>query len=198
MRDSYITVRGKGEGCVTEKRSRFLSYALPVGTAEEAMDVVADFRRRFHDARHVCWAYVLGAERSDFRANDDGEPSSTAGRPILGQINARQLTDVLVVVVRYFGGVELGTGGLAVAYRVAAAEALDDAGTQERTVDETLTVTFAYPFLNAIMRIVKEEKPVLVSRHFEADCQITLRIRQGAAEHLKQRLLQIESATIKH
>ena len=165
--------------------------------AEMALQVKAQvekYRKQYYDARHVCWAYMLGPERTVFRANDDGEPSSTAGKPILGQIRSNELTDILVVVIRYFGGIELGTSGLIVAYRTAAAEAIAAAEVEERTVDEEVTVAFEYPYLNGIMRIVKEENPVIVSQQFEMDCKMTLRIRKGAMERLKARLQKVESA----
>ena len=192
--DSYKTIKTLSEGYYTEKRSRFISYAIPVRTVEEVKAQVEKYRKQYYDARHVCWAYMLGPERTVFRANDDGEPSSTAGKPILGQIRSNELTDILVVVIRYFGGIELGTSGLIVAYRTAAAEAIAAAEVEERTVDEEVTVAFEYPYLNGIMRIVKEENPVIVSQQFEMDCKMTLRIRKGAMERLKARLQKVESA----
>ena len=197
VEDSYRTIKELSEGYYSEKRSRFISYAIPVRTVEEVKEQVDAYRKRYYDARHVCWAYMLGADRKTFRANDDGEPSSTAGKPILGQINSRELTDVLVIVIRYFGGIELGTSGLIVAYRTAAAEALDAAEIEERTVDEDITVIFEYPYLNGIMRIVKEDGPTIVSQRFDMDCEMTLRIRKGEAERLRNRLLKVESAYLK-
>ena len=197
VEDSYRTIKEFSEGDYSEKRSRFISYAIPVLTVEEVKEQVDAYRKRYYDARHVCWAYMLGADRKTFRANDDGEPSSTAGKPILGQINSRELTDVLVIVIRYFGGIELGTSGLIVAYRTAAAEALDAAEIEERTVDEDITVIFEYPYLNGIMRIVKEDGPTIVSQRFDMDCEMTLRIRKGEAERLRNRLLKVESAYLK-
>ena len=158
---------------------------------------VAAYRKQYYDARHVCWAYMLGADRQTFRANDDGEPSSTAGKPILGQINSNELTDILIVVIRYFGGIELGTSGLIVAYRTAAAEAIAAAEVEERTVDEDITVSFEYPYLNSIMRIVKEDGPQIIKQSFEMDCEMTLRIRKGEAERLRNRLLKVETAYLK-
>lgn len=197
MEDTYKTITGAAEGLYVEKRSRFISHALPVRTVEEAKERVEHFRKQYYDARHVCWAYMLGPECSVFRANDDGEPSGTAGKPILGQINSRCLTDVLVIVVRYFGGIKLGTGGLIVAYRAAAAEALDAAQVLEKTVDEDITVAFEYPFLNSVMRIIKEEGPEILAQSFEMDCQMTLRIRRSEAEKLKSRLRKVETAYLK-
>ncbi|MDR1335309.1 MAG: YigZ family protein [Tannerella sp.] len=196
-KDLYKTIKALSEASYTEKRSRFLSFALPVQTAEEAMDLVRQYRRRFYNARHVCWAYMLGAERSLFRANDDGEPSSTAGKPILGQINSSELTDILIIVVRYYGGIELGTGGLTVAYRSAAAGAIAAAAIEERPVSEDLTVLFEYPYLNGIMRIIREEQAEIVSRKFEMTCEMTLRIRKSLLDRLKSRILKIETASLK-
>lgn len=194
--DSYRTIRQTSEGYYTEKRSRFISYAIPVRTVEEVKTHLDNYRKKYYDARHVCWAYMLGPERTMFRANDDGEPSSTAGKPILGQINSNELTDILILVIRYFGGIELGTSGLIVAYRTAAAEAIAAAEIVERTVDEDITVVFEYPYLNGIMRIVKEDGPTIVSQKFDMDCEMTLRIRKGEAERLKNRLLKVETAQL--
>ena len=195
--DSYKTIRAVSEGYYSEKRSRFISYAIPVRTLEEVKEAVAKYRKEYYDARHVCWAYMLGHERLNFRANDDGEPSSTAGKPILGQINSNELTDILIVVIRYFGGIELGTSGLIVAYRTAAAEAIAAAEIEERTVDETFTIQFEYPYLNSVMRIVKEDGPTILAQQFEMDCEMTLRIRQGEAERLRNRLLKVDSWRLK-
>ncbi|MCF2658111.1 YigZ family protein [Parabacteroides distasonis] len=195
--DSYKTIRAVSEGYYSEKRSRFISYAIPVRTLEEVKEAIAKYRKEYYDARHVCWAYMLGHERLNFRANDDGEPSSTAGKPILGQINSNELTDILIVVIRYFGGIELGTSGLIVAYRTAAAEAIAAAEIEERTVDETFTIQFEYPYLNSVMRIVKEDGPTILAQQFEMDCEMTLRIRQGEAERLRNRLLKVDSCRLK-
>ena len=196
MEDTYRTIRDLSEGYYTEKRSRFLSFALPVRTPDEVKTQVDAYRKKYYDARHVCWAYMLGPDRTTFRANDDGEPSSTAGKPILGQINSNNLTDILIIVVRYFGGIELGTSGLIVAYRSAAAEAIAAAHIEERTVDETITITFEYPHLNSVMRIVKEDKPDVLTQSFELTCEITLRIRQSRMDALKSRLLKVDSLRI--
>jgi len=196
MDDTYRTIRDLSEGYYTEKRSRFLSFALPVRTPDEVKTQVDAYRKKYYDARHVCWAYMLGPDRTTFRANDDGEPSSTAGKPILGQINSNNLTDILIIVVRYFGGIELGTSGLIVAYRTAAAEAIAAAHIEERTVDETITVTFEYPHLNSVMRIVKEDKPDVLAQSFELTCEMTLRIRQSRMDALKSRLLKVDSLRI--
>ena len=196
MEDTYRTIRDLSEGYYTEKRSRFLSFALPVRTPDEVKTQLDIYRKKYYDARHLCWAYMLGPDRTTFRANDDGEPSSTAGKPILGQINSNNLTDILIIVVRYFGGIELGTSGLIVAYRTAAAEAIAAAHIEERTVDETITITFEYPHLNSVMRIVKEDKPEVLTQSFELTCEMTLRIRQSCMDALKSRLLKVDSLRI--
>ena len=196
MDDTYRTIRDLSEGYYTEKRSRFLSFALPVRTPDEVKTQIDAYRKKYYDARHVCWAYMLGPDRTTFRANDDGEPSSTAGKPILGQINSNNLTDILIIVVRYFGGIELGTSGLIVAYRTAAAEAIAAAHIEERTVDETITITFEYPHLNSVMRIVKEDKPDVLTQASELTCEMTLRIRQSRMDTLKSRLLKVDSLRI--
>lgn len=197
MEDAYKTIKSLSEGYYTEKRSRFLSFAIPVRTVDEVKEYVQEYRKKYYDSRHVCWAYMLGADRQTFRSNDDGEPSSTAGKPILGQINSNELTDILIIVVRYFGGIELGTSGLIVAYRTAAAEAIAAAEIEKRTVDEVFTIIFEYPYLNGIMRVVKEEQPEVVSQAFEMTCEMTLRIRKNLSERLKNRLLKVETAYLK-
>ena len=195
--DTFKTITDRAEGYYTEKRSKFISYAVPVRSVEEVKEELAKSRKEYYDARHVCWAYMLGPDRKTFRANDDGEPSSTAGKPILGQINSNELTDILILVIRYFGGIELGTSGLIVAYRTAAAEAIAAATIEERTVDEDITVVFEYPYLNSIMRIVKEDAPTVIAQKFDMDCEMTLRIRKGEAERLKNRLAKVETAYLK-
>ena len=188
MTDEFKTISATSEGYYTEKRSKFLAFAHHVTSVDEVKDIVASYRKKYYDARHVCYAYMLGAERTEFRANDDGEPSSTAGKPILGQINSNELTDILVVVVRYYGGVNLGTGGLIVAYRTAAAEAIVAAEVEMRQVEERITYDFTYPMMNDVMRIVKEMNPTIVSQTFDNTCSITLSIRKSEAEQLRSRL----------
>ena len=194
--DTYKTITGMSEAVFTEKRSKFIAAAIPVRTLEEVKSHLEAWQKKYYDARHVCYAYMLGAGRKDFRANDNGEPSGTAGKPILGQINSRELTDVLVVVVRYFGGIKLGTSGLIVAYRTAAAMALDEAEIIEKTVDDTVTVAFEYPFMNDVMRIVKEESPEILEQSYDMDCLMTLRIRRSMMEKLRARLGKVETARI--
>lgn len=191
--DSYRTITALSEGTYSEKRSKFLAFAIPVRSAEEVKQIVAEYQKKYYDARHVCYAYMLGAERAEFRANDNGEPSGTAGKPILGQINSNELTDILIIVVRYFGGVKLGTSGLIVAYRLSAAEAIAAAEIIEKTVDEEITFYFEYPFMNDVMRIVKEEAPDIVSQGYDNDCSMTLRIRKASMPKLKARLEKVSS-----
>lgn len=196
MGDTYKTITGIAEGLFTEKRSKFIAYAVPVRTVEEVKEQVEKFRKQYYDARHVCWAYMLGHERKNFRANDDGEPSGTAGKPILGQINSNELTNILVVVIRYFGGIKLGTGGLIVAYKAAAAEVLAVSEVEERTVDIDIKVIYEYPFMNGVMRIIKEMNVEIVSQSFDMDCEMTLRIRMNDVGMLKERLLKVDSLRI--
>lgn len=189
MTDEYKTITEViGEGFYSEKRSKFLAFAHHVETIDEIKDILASYRKKYYDARHVCYAYMLGADKADFRANDDGEPSSTAGKPILGQINSYDLTNVLVIVVRYYGGVNLGTGGLIVAYRTAAADALDHATIETRLIEEVITYSFPYPMMNAVMRVIKEMQPRIVSQTFDNTCSISMSIRQEMAPVLRDRL----------
>lgn len=189
MVDTYKTVSKEVcEGFYSEKRSKFLAFVHHVDSVDEAMTIVKEYRKKYYDARHCCYAYVLGSDRADFRANDDGEPSSTAGKPILGQLNRLELTDVLVVVIRYYGGVNLGTGGLIVAYRTATEDALSKAVIEEKFVEERITYRFTYPMINAVMRVVKETGARIVSQSFDNDCEIVLSIRQSLAEGLQARL----------
>ena len=188
MTDEYKTISGTSEGAYSELRSKFLAFAHPVTTVEEAMAVVEQYQKKFYDARHVCWAYMLGPEREVFRSNDNGEPSGTAGKPILGQINSFGLTDVVVMVVRYFGGVKLGTSGLIVAYRTAAAEALSNASIVVRTVDEDYTFSFEYPLMTAVMKVVREMDARIVSQTYDMDCSMTVSLRKGKMDELKEKV----------
>lgn len=194
--DTFRTIAEPAEGIYTEKRSKFIAIALPVRSVDEVKTHLERYQKEYYDARHVCYAYMLGPERNEFRANDNGEPSGTAGKPILGQILSNELTDILIVVVRYFGGIKLGTSGLIVAYKAAAAEALSHARVVEKTVDEEVTVLFEYPFMNDVMRIVKEEEPAIVAQNYDMDCSMTLRIRRSLMEKLRTRLSKVESARL--
>lgn len=195
MSDTYLTIESSGEGIFKEKMSRFLSFAIPVSSVGEAREYIELYRKEYYDARHVCWAYMIGHERTCFRANDNGEPSGTAGKPILGQINSNNLTDILIIVVRYFGGIKLGTGGLIVAYRQAAAEAIAACNIVERLVEDTINIRFEYPLMNDVMRIVKEEQPTVLSQSFEMDCEMSLRLRRSAMPRLCARLEKVQGLT---
>jgi uncharacterized YigZ family protein len=192
VNDTYKTITTTiGEGYYTEKRSKFLAFAHHVETTDEVKDIIAKYRKKYYDARHVCYAYMLGPDRTEFRANDDGEPSSTAGKPILGQINSSELTNVLIVVVRYYGGVNLGTGGLIVAYKTAAADAIAHSEITERQVEETISYSFSYPMMNDVMRIVKDMNPRIISQTYDNTCELIMSIRKSEAELLKARLAKL-------
>ena len=188
MTDTYKTIAQKSEGTYTEKRSKFLAFAHPVETLDQIKELIEGYKKKYYDARHVCYAYMLGADRTIFRANDDGEPSSTAGKPILGQINSKELTNILVVVIRYFGGVKLGTSGLIVAYKEATIAALSTANVIEKQVEELISYTFPYVMMNSVMKVVKELNPKIVSQTYEQTCQITLSIRRSMTPILQERL----------
>ena len=189
MIDVYKTITDEiGEGFYSEKRSKFLAFSHHVTTKEEVKEITEQYKKKYYDARHVCWAYVLGAERTDFRCNDDGEPSSTAGKPILGQINSNELTDILIVVVRYYGGINLGTSGLIVAYKTAASDAINHSTIEERIVEQLVTFEFPYVMMNSVMRIIKEMQPRIVEQTFDNTCNMTLAIKKTEAELLKKRL----------
>lgn len=188
--DSYKTIDETiiGEGYYTEKRSKFLAYAHHVETVDQAKSIIVGYRKKYYDARHCCFAYVLGPNGEEFRANDDGEPSSTAGKPIMGQITSHELTNILICVIRYYGGVNLGTGGLIVAYRTAASDAIDHSKIVTRLVEEQVVFRFTYPMMNGVMGIVKDMQPKIISQTFDNDCEIVLSIRKSQAEELRNRL----------
>jgi len=193
MDDSFKTIAERSEGQYTEKRSKFIAMAIPVHSIDEIKAELELCSKKYYDARHICYAYMLGPERNEYRANDNGEPSGTAGRPILGQINSLEVTDILVVVVRYFGGIKLGVSGLYAAYKIAAAEALSSATIIEKTIDENVSFRFEYPFMNEVMRIVKEEEPQIVEQGYDNDCLMTLRIRRSQLSKLISRLEKVDT-----
>lgn len=198
MKDLYRTVENAAEGIYKEKGSRFLSFIYPVSTEDQIREIITGLKDKYYDARHHCYAWRLGAAKTHFRANDDGEPSSTAGKPILGQIQSSDLTNVLIVVVRYFGGVKLGVSGLINAYREAAADAVRHAAIVEKTVDEQLRIRFSYLVLNDVMKIIKEETPEVLERNFELECEMLLSIRQQSLPALRARLSQVASLTFQN
>ncbi len=189
--DIYYTIKETGESRYTEKMSRFLSFALPVGSAEEARAIVKQYQNEYHDARHVCWAYMLGPQRTEWQLNDNGEPSGTAGKPILGQINSFGLTDVLVIVVRYFGGIKLGTPGLIAAYREAARLALEAAGKKEMVEMALMRITFGYTSMEGVMRIVKGDGFEIKDRNFDNVCTLSLEVPQSRVEEIEEKLSKV-------
>lgn len=195
--DAYLTIAGPSEGSLREKMSKFLAFAWPATSATEAKDVVARYQKEYHDARHVCWAYMTGPERKDFLSSDNGEPSGTAGKPILGQINSFGLTDVVVVVVRYFGGIKLGTSGLIAAYREAARLALDAAEKVERYCMSDVEFTFPYIAMNSVMKLVKNGEVEIGSQVFDNTCSMVLRTRKSAEAALRARLADIDGVSLR-
>lgn len=196
MSDLYYTIEREGEAQFREKMSRFISFARKVTDADEARAIVKEYQNEYHDSRHVCWAYMIGPERKEWQLNDNGEPSGTAGKPILGQINSKELTNVLVVVVRYFGGIKLGTPGLIAAYREAARLALEEAGRKEMHQMETITVTFPYMAADGVMRIVKGNEIEVINRTFDNTCSMTLQFRSDHADEIKGRLMSVDGVTL--
>lgn len=191
MADIYFTIEHEGEGVYKEKMSKFLSFALKVEDAEEAKAIVKLYQNEYHDARHVCWAYMIGPDRNNWQLNDNGEPSGTAGKPILGQINSFGLTNVIVLVVRYFGGIKLGTPGLITAYREAARLALEDAGKVEVHKMESVRISFPYASANDVMKVIKSEEIEVIERVFDNSCEMKLSFREDFSERIKGRLFTV-------
>ena len=187
MRDSYKILTKPSEGTYSELRSKFLAFAIPVRTAEEAMEQVVKYQKEYFDARHVCWAYRLGPEGEEYRSNDNGEPSGTAGKPILGQMVSADVSDLIILVIRYFGGVKLGTSGLIVAYRTAAAEALEAGEYAERLVEKELKLTFGYEHMNMVMRMVKDLQPRIINQDYKhnGDIVMIIAIRLSLVERVQ-------------
>jgi uncharacterized YigZ family protein len=175
MTDLFRTISGPGQGVYKEKGSKFLGFVFPVDSADQVKKILEEHRKEYHDARHHCYAWCLGPHKDHFRSNDDGEPSGSAGKPIFGQILSRDLTQLLVVVVRYFGGTKLGVGGLINAYRSAASDALDHSKIIECKVYDTLKLEFAYEQLNSVMKIVKDKQLNMEDQAFDMDCSFTLK-----------------------
>ncbi|MBP6437203.1 MAG: YigZ family protein [Bacteroidales bacterium] len=194
--DSYQSILQRAEGIYKEKGSKFLSFAIPVCSVDDAKMVLQSFRANYHDARHICYAYVIGYPNSVVRSSDDGEPSGTAGKPILAQIQAKQLSDVMVVVVRYFGGVLLGTGGLVVAYREATVDALNNTTVYTKIVEQALTIQCAYPQLNEVMKIIKDNNLTIISQTLEISCTLKVQIRLSNFEIITERLKQVHGLQV--
>lgn len=196
MADTFLTLEAPAEGWYREKMSKFLAFAIPVETVDEARRTIADYQNKYHDARHVCWAYMLGAERTVFQSNDNGEPSGTAGKPILGQINSFGLTNIVIIVVRYFGGIKLGTSGLIAAYREAAREAITAGSIVERHETTDIGFTFPYLSMNAVMKIIKDSGAQIKSQSFDNSCRMTVAIRSDSAPELRQKLTEIDGTSV--
>lgn len=196
MADTYLTLDSPSEAIFREKMSKFLAFAHPATTVEEAKAVIATYQKKYFDARHVCWAYMLGFERTNFQSNDNGEPSGTAGKPILGQINSFNLTDVVIVVVRYFGGIKLGTSGLIAAYREAARMAIEEGVIVERKVMKQITYTFPYLAMNDVMRLIKQVQPDILAQQFDNACSMTIAVRADDHGAIVARLSDIDGVSI--
>ena len=195
--DTFLTIDQLAEGLYKDKGSKFIASVHHVESAEQAMEIVAEYRKKYYDARHVCYAYMLGAERDVFRANDDSEPSGTAGRPILGQINSAGLTDVLVIVVRYFGGILLGTSGLITAYKSAAADAIANAKIVEKIIEGRVEVRFGYSEMSYVMRVVKETQARIIEQEQLADCRIVVAVRRDMVEGFVTRFKDVKGIVYK-
>ena len=195
-KDSYLTIEGNAEAIFKEKSSKFLCYAYHIESEEEVSAHLEVLHKRYYDATHHCYAWRLGPFGERFRANDDGEPSSTAGKPILGQLLSREITNCLIVVVRYFGGTKLGVPGLIAAYKESAAAVLDEAIIVERTVDTRAKIDFSYMAMNEVMRIIKEEQPKIEEQIFDNLCSMTISVRNSRAEVVLGRLRKVEGATL--
>jgi uncharacterized YigZ family protein len=196
MDDAYMTISSPCEGLYKEKGSKFLAFAFPVSTKEQVKPIVDDLRKKHHDARHVCFAYIINPQSPETRANDDGEPSGTAGRPMLGALQSKGVVNVLMVVVRYFGGTKLGTSGLINAYKTASLDALENGEIIERNLEATLSIRFSYFVMNDVMKVMKEENPTVLSQSFDNECAMQLQVRLNDYEKLKSRLENIEGVSV--
>ncbi|MEE1021938.1 MAG: YigZ family protein [Muribaculaceae bacterium] len=196
MDDIYLTVASEGKDIYKEKMSKFIGFAIPVSDADEAKAEIKRIQNEYHDARHVCWAYMIGADRTQWQLNDNGEPSGTAGKPILGQINSAGVSDVVVVVVRYFGGIKLGTPGLTAAYREAARLAIAAAGTVERQLTRMLEITFPYPSTNEVMKVAKQPGITVLGQTFDCTCSMRLEVPLGRYEEVAGRLSSIDGTSL--
>ena len=196
--DIYKTIETTGQGLYKEKGSRFISFAIPVLNETEVKRELELLRNKYHDARHHCYAYVIGFDKNGSRANDDGEPSGTAGRPILGQIVSADLTNTLIVVIRYFGGIKLGVSGLIQAYRTAAKEAIGQANIISRIVSDIYELEFSYITMNDVMRIIKEESCTILSTQFELQNKITIMVRKRDSNVVYEKFMKLNALTIKY
>ena len=196
MSDFFKTLAAPSAGIYKEKMSKFLSFAIPVTSVTEAKEIIKQYQKQYYDARHVCWAYMMGTERNEFLSSDNGEPSGTAGKPILGQINSFGLTNVLIIVVRYFGGILLGTSGLIVAYREAAAEAINNGTILECHQQATVTFTFPYLGMNDVMKLVKRDNLKVTEQEFDNLCKMTIQANLDDIPALKQKIADIDGTSL--
>ena len=196
MADFFKTIKDTSEGLYKEKMSKFISFAIPVNSSDEAKEIVKSYQKKYYDARHVCWAYMIGTDRSEFYSNDNGEPSGTAGKPILGQINSYELTNILIVVMRYFGGIKLGTSGLIVAYKAAAADAIENGEIIECHEQAQLSFTFPYLSMNSVMKLVKDTGVNIISQIFDNDCSMTIETNADDVPPFRNRLVDIDGVNI--
>ncbi|MEN8155970.1 MAG: YigZ family protein [Bacteroidota bacterium] len=196
MRDLYRTIKNRAEGQFKDRGSRFIAFAYPLQDEDEIRQQMAVLKKEYHDARHHCFAWRLGAEMERYRVNDDGEPSGSAGKPIFGQLQSRELTDILVVVIRYFGGTLLGVGGLINAYRTAAAAALDHAVIVEKRVEERLDIKFGYTAMNAVMKVIKGFDLGFENQQFDLECSLTVRVWIRHTPGVVEKLSQIEGCRV--
>lgn len=196
MGDTFYTLKSPSEGWYKEKMSKFLAFAVPVNTVAEAKEVIVSYQKKYYDARHVCWAYMVGPSRTEFQSNDNGEPSGTAGKPILGQINSFNLTNVVIIVVRYFGGIKLGTSGLIVAYREAAREAIIAGEIIECHDMRTIEFLFPYMSINDVMRTVKDSDAKVIEQKFDNSCRMVITIRADHADAFSARIADIDGTSI--
>jgi uncharacterized YigZ family protein len=194
--DTYKTISAESKGSYKEKGSKFLAFAFPVISEEEVKEKLTMLRKEFHDARHHCYAYRLGFDKSVFRINDDGEPSGTAGRPIYGQIISHDLTRILIVVIRYFGGIKLGVPGLINAYKTATKDALDKAGIITKTIHEEYQVRFDYAAMNSVMKVLKEEEALIIRQKFDNSCMLDFSIRKSSGDKIVNRLHKISNVSV--
>lgn len=196
MKDTYKTIAAKSEGYYKEKGSKFIAYAYPVVSEKETKEILLRLKKEHHSARHHCYAWRIGAEEPAFRANDDGEPSSTAGKPILGQLISFDVTNIFVVVVRYFGGTLLGTSGLINAYRSAAADALNNADLITKILEDNFILKFTYTQMNDVMQVIKQETLNIINTRFELDCRLEFSVRKSEAEKIKSLFDQLHGVEI--
>lgn len=196
--DTYKTIKSTSKGLFRDRGSRFIAFASPVLSTDEIKTLIEEYRKTYHDARHHCYAWIIGHERNQWRANDDGEPSGTAGKPILGQINSHELTNILIVVIRYFGGTLLGTSGLINAYRSAAAEAINNGEIVEYTVNKYYRLKFPYSSMNEVMKLIKEENIIQSEQQFELNCTIKIGIRLSQSEQIIKKFSALENLCIEY